>query len=407
MPSIATRPEASTQQGKPPAPFTSGLRGVMLRLALISQCMLVVGALTLNATEQMQHPATAGTGLLYHWVWLQCIGDLGLVIVGPAMWWALRRDDSLPAAHPDLQGLGLYVGLNKATIARMAFTFLLSVLLTTLLSHQAFLFVLQQGWLPGDMATRAPGMHLTLFNASYGSTVICLGEFVIDRLRWRAARERLATQLHTEAKLKQLQAQLDPHMLFNSLSNLYELILEDPQQARHMLLKLIAFMRGSLSSSRADTHSLADEFRLTEAYLSIMQVRMADRLKVTWSLPEGLADARIPAMILQPLVENAIVHGLEPLSQGGQITVSAHAQGQELTLEVLDESAPGRTHLPTAASANTAATPATQTGEPTRFGLDYVRQRLQALFGVAASLTLTRPDHLNGTLATLKLPLIR
>jgi LytS/YehU family sensor histidine kinase len=128
---------------------------------------------------------------------------------------------------------------------------------------------------------------------------------------------------------------------------------------------------------------------------------------VTWSLPEGLADARIPAMILQPLVENAIVHGLEPLSQGGQITVSAHAQGQELNLEVRDESAPGRTDLPTAASATTTAPPATQTGEPTRFGLDYVRQRLLALYGATASLTLSRPDHLNGTLATLKLPLIR
>jgi hypothetical protein len=407
MSSNATRLEQAPQ---PPFYFRGGLPGVMLRLALINQFMLVVGALTLNATDQLQHPGALGVGLLYFWIWLQCIGEIGWVIIGTSMWWAVRKGESAPATHPDLQGLGLYVGLSKTTVTRVAITFVLSVVATALLSHAAFVFILQQGWMPSAMAARVPDLHLTMFNAGYGGTVICLGEFVIDRMRWRAARERLATQLHTEAKLKQLQAQLDPHMLFNSLSNLYELIHEDPTQARHMLLKLIAFLRGSLSSSRADTHALADEFRLTEAYLSIMQVRMAARLKVALLLPPALADAKVPAMILQPLVENAIVHGLEPLSRGGQLTVSARAHGQVLVLDVRDVAS-----LPTAADATaeaktSMAMAASQPDGPSRFGLDYVRQRLQALYGAQASLTLTRPGHpdgTQGTLATLRLPLVR
>ena len=167
---------------------------------------------------------------------------------------------------------------------------------------------------------------MAFFYTLYGSLVICVYEYFHDRNTLSQAREQMARKLGAQAQLDMLRSQLDPHMLFNTLSNLYELIDESPAQARSMLAHLIDFLRSTLSGSRASVHGLAEEFRLTSDYLSLMHFRMGERLDAQLTLPEGLRDARVPAMLLQPLVENAIKHGLEPNPPGGHLTLRARIE---------------------------------------------------------------------------------
>ncbi len=145
-----------------------------------------------------------------------------------------------------------------------------------------------------------------------------------------------AEQQATEARLKLLQTQLEPHMLFNTLANLRVLIGSDPARAQHMLDHLIAYLRATLGASRATTHALQAEFERLADYLELMAVRMGTRLRYTLDLPPELARHPVPTLLLQPLVENSIRHGLEPKVDGGSIHVSACREGDWLLLEVAD-----------------------------------------------------------------------
>ena len=215
--------------------------------------------------------------------------------------------------------------------------------------------------------------------------------FYYSRARIAATEARaLAAQREAaENQLRLLESQLEPHMLFNTLANLRVLIATDPQRAQAMLDQLIAFLRATLAASRTGTHALADEFARLADYLALMQVRMGDRLRYALDLPAQLAAAAVPPLLLQPLVENSIKHGLEPSVAGGRIVVSAAREGAQLVLRVRD----------TGCGLGTAA------GASGQFGLAQVRARLAALHGTAASLTLEAPtDAAGGTLATLRLP---
>ena len=208
------------------------------------------------------------------------------------------------------------------------------------------------------------------------------------RLRQLAAAQRDAA----ENRLKLLESQLEPHMLFNTLANLRVLIALDPPRAQQMLDQLIAFLRATLSGSRATLHALSAEFARTGDYLELMKVRMGDRLQPHLDLPPELADRPVPPLLLQPLVENAIKHGLEPNVQGGQLQVSARHEGDQLVLRVRDTGG----GLPAAGDL---------APEGTHFGLSQVRQRLQTLYGPAATLDLAvAPDADGGTLVTVRMP---
>ncbi|HEY4082854.1 MAG TPA: histidine kinase [Burkholderiaceae bacterium] len=191
-----------------------------------------------------------------------------------------------------------------------------------------------------------------------------------------------------EQQLRALQAQLEPHMLFNTLANLRALITLDPPRALTMLDQLISFLRATLQASRTGTHSLADEFARLADYLALMQVRMQDRLRPVLDLPPELANAQVPPMLLQPLVENAIKHGLEPSIEGGELRISARREGSKLLLEVAD-SGVGLSDAPS-------------TG--TQFGLHQIRERLATSHGANANLTLTANPQ-GGAIATITLPL--
>ncbi|HEV7912640.1 MAG TPA: histidine kinase [Albitalea sp.] len=211
-----------------------------------------------------------------------------------------------------------------------------------------------------------------------------------ERLAVSEAEAQTAQRQAAENQLKLLESQLEPHMLFNTLANLRVLIGIDPPRAQAMLDRLIAFLRATLAASRTGSHTLATEFARIDDYLQLMQIRMGDRLRAQLDLPPELAGEPVPPLLLQPLVENAIKHGLEPHVQGGRLIVSAQRDNGSLVLRVRD----------TGAGLSGAATGGT------RFGLQQVRERLATLHGAAATLELgAAPDDDGGTLATVTIPI--
>jgi hypothetical protein len=205
-----------------------------------------------------------------------------------------------------------------------------------------------------------------------------------------AARE--AARTAAEARLKLLETQLEPHMLFNTLANLRVLVASDPPRAQAMLDHLIAFLRSTLGGSRAAWHPLADEFDRLGDYLTLMQMRMGPRLDFGFDLPAGLARVPVPPLLLQPLVENSIRHGLEPRVAGGRIDVIARTEGAgpqaRLVLEVRDTGVglpDGRAGGPPVRAGNGAGGRAGDTADG-GFGTGQVRERLAAAYGASATL---------------------
>jgi hypothetical protein len=214
----------------------------------------------------------------------------------------------------------------------------------------------------------------------------------MERLSAARAQAEGAQRLAAENQLRLLQSQLEPHMIFNTLANLRVLIGLEPARAQVMLDHLIHFLRATLNASRTEAHPLATEFERIADYLALMGVRMGPRLQVKLDLPDDLRTVPVPPLLLQPLVENAIRHGLEPHVQGGLITVAAQREGARLLLSVRDTGAGLGSQ-----AADTAGT---------LFGLAQVRQRLSTLYGEQAALTLQgATDDDGGTLALIRLPM--
>jgi signal transduction histidine kinase len=205
------------------------------------------------------------------------------------------------------------------------------------------------------------------------------------------AATQIARRQAAEARLRLLESQLEPHMFFNTLANLHVMIGVDPRRAQGMLDQLIAFLRATLSASRATEHPLRQEFARTRDYLGLMQVRMEERLRVSFDLPAELAEIPVPPLLLQPLVENSIRHGLEPSVTGGRIELDARREGASLVITVRDTGV---------GIANGSVS------NGTSFGLHQVTERLATQYGGRASLTL-RPaaDAEGGTIAVIRLPL--
>jgi hypothetical protein len=207
------------------------------------------------------------------------------------------------------------------------------------------------------------------------------------------ARERsLAESEVTEARLLQgksdaelaaLQARIHPHFLFNTLNAIAALIREDPAKAEAVTLQLSALFRYALQAPRLGMVTLEDELVIVRGYLDIEQVRLGERLRYEIDVPAALRGERLPPLLLQPLVENAIRHGLSTRVEGGQVTVRGWKEQGNVYLVVADSGG---------------GTPNPGTGE----GLQNVRGRLQAAFGPQAALTLERVE--GGTEARLVFP---
>ncbi len=216
----------------------------------------------------------------------------------------------------------------------------------------------------------------------------------LERLSSARAQAEAAQRAAAETQLKLLESQLEPHMLFNTLANLRVLIALDPPKAQLMLDQLIGFLRGTLGASRVAEHALSVEFARLGDYLALLKVRMGERLQVSFDLPAVLSDVAIAPLLLQPLVENSIKHGLEPNIHGGHIRVTARRDANTLVLTVRDT------------GGGLSDTPTDVANEGTRFGLQQVRDRLNALYNGAASFVLENStDADGGTVATIRMPM--
>ena len=201
-----------------------------------------------------------------------------------------------------------------------------------------------------------------------------------------AAEEGLKRQL-AEAQLKMMQAQVEPHFLFNTLASVDYLIETDPARASTMQKNLIQYLRAALPQMREGSTTLGKELALVRSYLEILKVRMEDRLLFAITVPQGLMSAQFPPMVLQSLVENAIKHALEPKPEGGSITVTADIANGNLRVTVAD------TGLGFGAA-----------GKPgTGVGLANLRERLAALYSGRAKFTI-EANSPSGTIATIEVP---
>lgn len=208
-----------------------------------------------------------------------------------------------------------------------------------------------------------------------------------SRLEEQQVRRMSAERRVVETQLRMLQAQIEPHFLFNTLANVVSLIDTQPQSAKDMLGHLTASLRLSLQRSRADVSTLAQEADMLRDYLSIYKMRLGQRLNFTIDIPRDLLELPFPPMLLQPLVENAIIHGIEPKLEGGCITIKAEKADGLLRLSVSDTGL-GFSELVKVHG----------------LGLENVEARLQALYRVGASLTL-KENVPCGATATIEAPL--
>lgn len=186
-----------------------------------------------------------------------------------------------------------------------------------------------------------------------------------------------------EAQLKMLQAQIEPHFLFNTLANVSSLIQRDPSLAATLLDALIRYLRASLVRTRSDGGTLGDEIELLRAYLEISHIRMGNRLAFTFDVADDLLAHPFPPMLLQPLVENAITHGLECKIEGGAVQVVAARKEGSLVVSVSDDGL--GLQAPNQSASSRSANMTAATGG---VGLANIRARLEALFGTGGRLTL-------------------
>jgi signal transduction histidine kinase len=218
---------------------------------------------------------------------------------------------------------------------------------------------------------------------------------VTRALKAEASSERLARQT-AESELRLLQAQVEPHFLYNTLANLRYLIQKNSPDALRMTDALIEYLRTSVPDMRAARVTLGREADHARHYLEIMQMRMGNRLAFAVDVPAALRDVEVPPLVLLTLVENAIKHGIAPLVEGGTVTLRAREDGQAIAIEVADTGVG-----PPAAGAHPAATDST--AKSTGVGLDNLRGRLQLAYGTDVAVELA-PHEPRGTRVRLRLP---
>jgi signal transduction histidine kinase len=244
----------------------------------------------------------------------------------------------------------------------------------------------------------------SLFSLSGATTVVVVSLFVSGVLvlvfgaRERRARAEAAFQAERArveaverqfqlARFKLLEAQVEPHFLYNTLANVISLIDQEPATAKRMVERLIDYLRGAAVAAGSGDATLGGQLAMLRAYLDLIVLRMGSRLRYRIDVPPELALLPLPPMLLQPLVENAIKHGLEPKVAGGEVVVSAARVGGDVALVVADD---GLGVQPTSRAGSTG------------IGLANLRQRLATMYGAGAHLIIE--DAQPGTRVTVTLP---
>ena len=237
----------------------------------------------------------------------------------------------------------------------------------------AFIWKVFASWLSGAAALTA------------GCVLYLRARAIREEANEAALRNAALEKQRCESRLRLLQAQIEPHFLFNTLSNIRRLCQNDAAGGRAMLGQLSRYLRAALPKIRESDATLADEIELVSAYLGVQAVRMGERLQVVVRVPPALLGATVPPMMLATLVENAIKHGIAPLPEGGSIVVTASRRGDSLLLSVADT---GKGF---------------GAGSGSGVGLANIRARLAALYGAEASLRL-EANAPRGVIASLVLP---
>jgi sensor histidine kinase YesM len=204
-------------------------------------------------------------------------------------------------------------------------------------------------------------------------------------LRFDLERKTLEAQA-LSARMRAMQARIEPHFLFNTLANVQQLVEQRSPRAAPLLGNLIAYLRAAVPQMRTDVTTLEREFDMARNYLAIMQMRMPDRLGWAADLPDALKTQPIPPLAVMTLVENAVRHGIDPTEHGGRVQVSATAENGCVRVQVSD-------------TGNGAAVPVND-----GFGLTHLRESMRTLWGADATLDIASQPR-QGTWAVLKFPL--
>lgn len=243
----------------------------------------------------------------------------------------------------------------------------------------------------GIMLFRYP---MEMSNDLIGFTTIVFVYYFFERLRMAQARELATAELQTKlarAQLENLRLQLQPHFLFNTLNTISSVMYEDVRAADAMLTQLSDLLRLTLRTASAHEISLAQELQITRLYLSIMQQRFEDKLRVNFEVDAGLEDSMVPQLILQPLVENSLRHGLKESGAGIDITIGARRENGNLILHVADTGA-GLGEEGEDAALNRG------------LGLANIRGRMQQLYGSGQAFSIANRSA-GGAQVTLRFPL--
>jgi len=299
--------------------------GVNLRIALTVEAALVAGVVARVADTQM--------------FWAEFIGLSALA--QPSLLLTLL---GLCATGRWLRGVPYRAGVGLALALGMAVP------------------VLATWWLTPLLAGLRP---IPLTGVAIFALLVGAGLLAYFNLRARALSPAI-----TEARLQALQARIRPHFLFNSLTAVLSLVRSDPRRAEHALENMADLFR-ALMNNASQLAPLADEVALTRAYLELEQLRLGDRLRVSWHIDKMPGDALIPPLAIQPLVENAVYHGIEPQREGGEISLNIYRSADKVHIVVRNPIATDVSHH-----------------RGNRIALDNIRERLLLHFDLDAQLKL-------------------
>jgi len=344
-----------------------GIFGILLLLGAYGSLQAVVVQLLMMRREQLYWPAI-GYNFLLAVLWLPLI---------PLIWTVADR------VRPQRRGWLRWLLIQlPATVGFGA----LHIALFSIAAWFAWLAFGQPRPLLRMFFAWEPSVYLS----SWFFASVILGTFYgVDAYRrWREEQlraERLSAQLQ-EAKLQALKMQLHPHFLFNTLQTISALIPRDPQRAEALIEKLGELLRTALELGDRHLVSLDEELAFIERYLDIQQARLGERLRVRWEVEPDARDRNVPAFVLQPLVENAIKHGIAPRPEPGSVAVGASMSENKLVLWVRDDG-PGLNG---------------QLHEG--HGLRNLKERLRTLYGPEAKLELLNGAK-GGLVARIEIPL--
>jgi two-component sensor histidine kinase len=297
-------------------------------------------------------------------------------LVGIAVWAArhiaLRRIYGCP---PDDR---------PSTVLRVGLTYIVAALIGSYAAAAVVHFTLYPGFLGSTQAVLVSGMYSLLFAALFSGISFAIRFYhqMVERAR---ALETTRAEL-AEAELRALRAQIQPHFLFNTLNSIAALIHEDPAAAEETTTRLAEVFRHALRASDHEHTRFADELAFVRGYLEIERTRLGARLQLEERIEPGLESARVPSLLLQPVVENAVRYGVAPRAEGGTVRLSARREGASMVIEVQDDG-PG---FPAHANLGDG------------FGLRSVRERLEIAGAPHALDIVTAPGA--GTLIRITLP---